>query len=639
MGLLSAPGHEERRVKALTILLTCVAIGSAHGQTPPASATPPGDSRQQQRDAEEERAQRQDDRERQKERESGKEGKPAFEVAWEAPQPLRGMLEKFLPPPTIEPGQRRATVVRPWIRDVRRRVPEIAASEGYFSAAVAVDFEDEAREQLVVKVTPGARTTVGEVDISFEGDIAGEGEAREARRRKIRESWTLAPGTPFRSADWESAKTRLLEELTEVDYAVGAIASSEAVVEAEAARARLRLVLDSGPPFTYGDLEVSGLEEYSEHLVRRIVDLRQGERYSRERLSDLQRQIQNGPWFASVVVDVERDPARASHAPIKVSVVERPRREVGLAVGYGTDDGARIEAGYRYRDLFDRGFDLQSSVRASEKRQIGYADVYLPPGLFTLPWVGRTPFRDSVGVLAEYSDVENFRIERFAVAGYRHFKLDRWELRGGLSYQIERTLPQGSVERIERALAPIVAVTWRTVDDFFDPKRGGVLNVQFAAATKAVASTQDFFKAYAVYNHWFTLGESNQLLLRAELGSTIAESREGIPEDFLFRAGGSRSNRGYAYQSLGVTEGDAIVGGRYIATGTVEFVRWLNPTWGAAAFVDVGDATDTRGEWQANPSYGIGARYKTPAGPFGLDLAYAEEAKRWRLSFSVTVAF
>ena len=627
-------------VRALTILLACVLTGTAHGQAPEAPATSrPSDARQQQREAEEERTQRREDREKQQERESGKKGRPAFEVTWEAPQPLRGMFEKFLPAPTIEEGQRRGQVARPWIRDIRRRVPEIAASEGYFSATVTADFEDESRDTLVVTVVPGPRTTVGDIEINFKGDIAGEGEARERRRRQLRESWTLKPGAPFRSGDWESAKTRLQEELSDVDYAMGAIASSGAIVDAEAARAKLELVLDSGPPFTYGSLEVSGLEEYSEHLVRRMVDLRQGERYSRERLTDLQRQIQGGPWFASVVVDIERDPARPENAPIKVSVVERPRREVGLAVGYGTDDGARVEAGYRYRDLLDRGFDLQSSLRASEKRQIAYADVYLPPGLYTLPWFGRTPFRDSVGVLAEYSDIENFRIERFAVAGYRHFKQDRWELRAGLSYQIERTLPEASVERIERALAPIVAVTWRTVDDMFDPRRGGVLNVQFAAATKALASTQDFFKAYAVYNHWFSLGPSNQFLLRAELGSTIAESREGIPEDFLFRAGGSRSNRGYAYQSLGVQEGNAIVGGRYIATGTAEFVRWLNPTWGAAVFVDVGDATDTRGEWKTNPCYGIGARYRTPAGPFGLDLAYAEDARRWRLSFSVTVAF
>ena len=81
------------------------------------------------------------------------------------------------------------------------------------------------------------------------------------------------------------------------------------------------------------------------------------------------------------------------------------------------------------------------------------------------------------------------------------------------------------------------------------------------------------------------------------------------------------------------------MGGRYLATATAEYIHWLNDTWGAAIFMDVGDAADTKGEWKGNPSYGIGARYRTPAGPFALDLAYARDARRLRLSFSVTVAF
>ena len=109
--------------------------------------------------------------------------------------------------------------------------------------------------------------------------------------------------------------------------------------------------------------------------------------------------------------------------------------------------------------------------------------------------------------------------------------------------------------------------------------------------------------------------------------------------DFLFRAGGSRSNRGYAYQSLGVQEGDAVVGGRYLATATAEYVHWLNDRWGAAAFVDVGDASDSIKTWDALKSYGVGARFRTPAGPFALDLAYAERDRKFRLAFSVTVAF
>ncbi|MEO7742926.1 MAG: BamA/TamA family outer membrane protein [Usitatibacter sp.] len=610
-------------MRLLAVMLAFAASGAASAQqAAPASHFPQADTRQQQRDQAAQPRRARD-----------------LSVTWQAPKLLKDLFEKFLPPPKHEGSERPRGFLRPWLREVRRRAPEIAASEGYFSMALDTDFEDDDREHVTINVEPGPRTVVRKVEIEFAGDLAGEGVEREKRRGEIRAGWTLGQGRPFRSPDWDVAKTRLLEDLTGEDYAAGSIVESEAIVDAEAARADLKLTLDSGPPFAFGDVEIEGLQKYSEALVRRVVNLGRGERYNRERLAQLQRAIQAGPWFSSVVVDIERDPAAAQAVPVKVAVSERPAREIGLAGGYGTDDGARVEAAYRDRNLFDRGFDLQSSIRASQERQIGYADVYLPPGLFASQKRGDVPFRDSVGVLAEHSTIEKLALSRFAVAGYRHFRLEDRELRVGLSYQIERSFPEGSEPRIKRALAPIVAITWRYVDDLFDPKRGGVLNVQFAAGAKALASGNDFFKAYAQYQHWIPLGRDNQLLLRTEIGTTIASGREGIPEDFLFRAGGARSNRGYAYQSLGPREGNAVVGGRYMATGTVELVHWLSAQWGAAVFTDVGDAADTRGDWQGNPSYGAGARFKTPAGPFALDLAYAERTRRFRLSFSVTVAF
>jgi len=607
--------------------VSAAALAQAPAQSPDAS-TP-----QAQRDREVDRERAED-----AERRAGP-GPRAFAVTWQAPEPLKSMFEKFLPPPRPEEGERRPGDIRPWIREVRRRVPEMAASEGYFSATVGVDFEDESREHVTVTVVPGPRTTVGGIDIAFTGDLAGEGPEREARREALRKAWTLPTGTPFRSGDWDVAKTRLLEALRDEDYAAGTLEASEALVDADAARASLKLELDSGPPFTLGDVLIEGLEQYPEAVVRRLVDLDRGERYSMRKLTDLQRAVQAGPWFASVVVDIERDRSRPQRVPVKVVVAERPRREVGLSVGYGTDDGARAEAAFRHRDVFERGFDLQSSIRAGQKRQIGFADLYMPYGLFGARKRGEVPFRDSIGVLAEHSTIERLALSRFAVAGYRHFKLDTWETRVGLSYQVERSFPEGSEPRLKRALAPIVAVTWRNVDDLFDPKRGGVLNVQFAAGGKALASGQDFIKAYGQYQHWIPITPRDQVLLRGELGTTFAVSREGIPEDFLFRAGGSRSNRGYAFQSLGPQEGNAVVGGRYLASATAEYIHWLNDRWGAAVFTDVGDAADTRGEWKGNPSYGVGARFKTPAGPFALDLAYAQDTRKLRLSFSVTVAF
>ena len=562
-----------------------------------------------------------------------------FTVTWQGPRALCVLFEKYLPPPAPESGERRAGSLRPWIRDIRRRVPEIAASEGYFSTTLGIEFDGEARDHATVTVTAGPRTVVDTVDISFTGDLAGDDPAREKRRRQLRESWTMKPGQPFRSPAWDVAKTRLEEAVTELDYAAATLGETRAEVDAEAARAHLKVVVASGPAFTLGEVEITGIERYPEAVVRRLVDIERGERYNRTRLQELQHLVQNGPWFSSVVVDVEHDPLKPNFVPVKLAVTERPAREVGLSLGYGTDDGLRGEAAFRHRDLFDRGLDLQSSVRVSQKRQIGYADVYLPPGLFRMRTLGDVPFKDSVGVLAEHSTIQNLGLSRFAVAGYRHFFLEKFELRAGLSYQVERSYPDGADIRIKRALAPIVAVTWRHVDNLFDPKKGGVFNLQFAAGSKSVASGDNFLKAYAQYQYWIPLGAMDQILLRTEIGRTFAPSRERIPEDFLFRAGGARSNRGYAYQSLGVQEGNAVVGGRFLATGSIEYVHWLNERWGAALFTDVGGAADSPREWEALKSYGVGARFKTPAGPFALDLAYAGRDHKFRLAFSVTIAF
>jgi translocation and assembly module TamA len=559
-------------------------------------------------------------------------------VTWEGPEPLRTQLQKLLPAPTPDTGLSRRASLRPWVRDIRRRVPGIAAAEGYFSATVQVDLSEEENGGARVVVDAGPRTTVASIDIEFSGDITGTGEAREARRRRLRESWALKEGQPFRSADWEEAKRGLQERLVEEDYAGGEIASSEAEVDAEKAEARLRIKLESGPPYTFGEVSITGLSHYPLSVVSRVNDIKPGDPYRQDRLSALQRALQNGPWFASVVVDIEREPGRYENVPVKVTVIERPRMEIGLAAGYGTDAGVRGEVAFRHRNLFDRGFDLQSAIRADRKQQIGYVDVFLPQKLWP-SWFGEVPTKDSVGVLAEHTDIEGLETRRLAVAGYRQFTIEPGELRVGLSYQVEKTSPEGAEGQIKRALAPVVAFTWRHVDDLFDPTRGAVLNLQLAAGNTAFLSTRDFVKTYAQCQVWIPLATNDQLLVRAEIGYTFAKTREGIPEDFLFRAGGARSVRGYAYQSLGAREGNAVVGGRYLATASVDYVHWFNPQWGGAVFTDVGDASDSNKDWNPNRDYGFGVRYKTPAGPLALDLAYAQRDRKVRVAFSVTVAF
>ena len=75
------------------------------------------------------------------------------------------------------------------------------------------------------------------------------------------------------------------------------------------------------------------------------------------------------------------------------------------------------------------------------------------------------------------------------------------------------------------------------------------------------------------------------------LGAMAVDDFNQLPPELRFFAGGDRSIRGFDYQQLGTTNAAGLViGGEYLAVGSVEFERYFLPKWGAAVFVDGGDA-------------------------------------------------
>jgi translocation and assembly module TamA len=181
--------------------------------------------------------------------------------------------------------------------------------------------------------------------------------------------------------------------------------------------------------------------------------------------------------------------------------------------------------------------------------------------------------------------------------------------------------------------------TWRRIDNLLDPRAGTVLQLSVGGGAKAALSDQNFVRLHGRIQHYLPVGARDTLVLRGELGRTFADSRLRIPQDYLFRAGGTGSVRGYAYQSLGIKEGEATVGGRYLAVASAEYTHWLNNDWGLALFVDAGDAVDGLKDVRLATGYGLGVRWRSPAGPIGADLAYGEREARLQLHFSLAIPF
>ena len=97
--------------------------------------------------------------------------------------------------------------------------------------------------------------------------------------------------------------------------------------------------------------------------------------------------------------------------------------------------------------------------------------------------------------------------------------------------------------------------------------------------------------------------------------------------------------RGYEFESLGVEEGGSIVGGRYLLVGSIEYIQWIRPDWGAAVFYDAGNAVDDTSNFEAAVGYGVGARWYSAIGALRLDLAYGEQVDEYRVHFSAGFVF
>lgn len=546
-----------------------------------------------------------------------------------APDEVDELLERHL-----ELGELAdATAQAAFERRMQREVASLLATEGYFSPLVVLR---QRGEELLLEVDPGPRSLIGSVEIEIVGDIDA------VRRQSLVQGWKLKTGQPFRQAAWDDAKQGLLADLLAVDFAAARLQETRADVDPEARRVDLHVEATTGPRYRFGELAISGLARYSPDLVERLNrTVKPGDNYREEHLLAFQAALQSTPYFSSASVTIERGDADGSAplvgedgwvtAPVRVQLRERAPYQVSLGAGYSTNTGARVEASYRNSDFLSRAWELQTGVRLEELRQTAYADVFFPPD--------DRQRRDGVGTAVENSDIEKLGIRRVGVGATRVQRRGSIEQRLGLNWQREEQSPQGAPSTTNRALTAMVGWTWRHAKDPLDLAEGVSLQLQLGGASKQLLSDQNFVRTYLRYSQGIPLSTTDALLFRGELGATLASSSNGIPQDFLFRTGGSNSVRGYPYLSLGVKEGAAIVGGRYLVTMSGEYTHWLNPTWGAAVFVDAGNAVDDPQQMNLAVGYGVGARWRSPAGPLGIDLAYGQRDGTLRLDFSLAIPF
>lgn len=482
---------------------------------------------------------------------------------------------------------------------------------GFYEPTIDASLERDGDDWIArYVVDPGPPTTLTEVDIRIVGDGADLPALRAARA-----AIPLTRGQVLRHAAYEAAKQSLFDAAYNAGFIDVAFRRSELRVHRGRREASIHLELDTGPRYYFGEIEVEQ-DILDEDFVARFVPIRYGEPFDTDRLLALQIALTDSGYFSDVVVDIERELTEDRHIPVVVRTTPRRTQEYTVGLGYGTDTGPRVSLGVELRRINSRGHRFTSDLRLSSIEQAIAAEYRIPRA--PNPVTDFVALRGSLGN-QEIGDWDT-RQQSLGVSWHDAWRV--FQRRIYVSIQREEFWTSVTPSATEAVLFGGTQLTRKVADDPLIPRRGFSWSVDLRAGTDALGSGTSFGRLHASTNFVRSFGERVRLLLRGEYGAISASEFSRLPPSQRFYAGGDGSVRGYAYQSLSPRdEHGARVGGRYLLVGSAELEVRIVGDYGAALFFDAGNAGDSARP-DLSRGVGIGARWRSPVGVVGLDLAH-----------------
>lgn len=494
---------------------------------------------------------------------------------------------------------------------------KLLRAEGYLKATLDVAVRTKERPwKVVFRLEPGPAFLLGRVAVSLAPDAPRDVDL------PLPAELGLQPGERFTARKVLDAEEALLRLLGERGYPFPARAGRRVVADHAANTADVDLTVNPGPRAQFGDTTFRGLAESDETHVRSLLPWKPGQPYDLRLLEAARSALYGSGLFSYVEVAPADALDPDNRLPIRVGVTERLPRTVRAGLEYTTDFGPGVKLGWDHRNLLGNGEKLGLSLAYNEYIQKLTGDLKKPRFL-----------RDDQN-LALHGETGTERTDAYVLA----LADSSASVERRLARQITATLGLGyRVSRVEdkkldteddfgHMYVPAGLLgDWR--DDVLNPGSGATFSVLGAPYADTLGNLNSFFKYRASGTGYLGLLENKRAVfaLRGSWGQIWGPSRDDIPADLRFYAGGGGSVRGYAYQTAGNMVDDEPVGGKSLGEVSGELRLKVTEDFGIVPFLDGGSTYEgflpKTGEefyWGA----GLGLRYYTTVGPIRLDVGF-----------------
>ena len=519
-------------------------------------------------------------------------------------------------PPTAQYG-----LIR---RQILANSQQALQAMGYYESTLSLSTD---REDGCVRVTldvdTGPAVILQRADIRLGGDAANDPVFNQ-----LVANAQLAIGQRLQHDQYTALKKNLQQHLISRGYVQGRLTRHRLSVDTRKRLATMTLHVDSGPRYDFGAITITG-SELKDKLVNAYLGFTQGEPFNSKQLLETQQAFLGAGYFSAVRVQKGTPDDSTRTIPVSITLTDNNRWSLLAGVGASTDTGPRVRLGVENRRVNRAGHRFRAETEVSQVQQGAGASYQIP---LKDPQRERLDFHTSyVNEVTDSKDNERWTTG----ADYIVELQNRWVTTTSLTYLRETYEIAEEVDQAE-LIIPGFQLSRVKANDPIYPSFGWRLSSKIRFANRNLSSTASFVQLTGNGKILFPL-LGGRVLVRGDLGYTEVTDVRELPASIRFFAGGDSSVRGFAYESLGPrADNGEVIGGRHLATGSLEYDHPITEKWHLAVFTDGGNAFNDFDDFEIRRSAGFGIRWRSPLGPIRLDLARAvDEQREWRLHLSM----
>lgn len=487
--------------------------------------------------------------------------------------------------------------------------------------------EGTARRPVVrFDVIPGERYTFAAIDL---GNLASAADAAV-----LRESFEIRPGDPLDSDRIVSEQADLDRMLGETGYVFAEIDAPELLIDHDRVEGDLTLPVEPNGKYVFGEITSNDPQFLSGRHFATIARFDPGDVYQRTLEFDLRRAITATGLVSSVTVTPREVAPPAGGEPgtvaMDVEIARADLRTIAGAIGYGSEEGIRLQASWEHRNLFppEGSLRLRGIVGTQEqlagitfrKNNFGGRDRVLTVDGFATTIDSPAFDARTVSLVATYEQLSTLLFQ----------KPVSWS--GGIELVATDERPpvvDGIAQPRETffvaALPGFAQVD--TSDDLLDPTRGFRLSARLSPEVSRSNRMEDFYLRARIDGSYYQQVNDRVVLAgRVAVGSIPGAPLGAIAPSRRYYAGGGGSVRGYGFREIGpVNIVGEPSGGRSLVEVAAEARIRTGLFDGAVSvvpFVDAGSVSPS-----VTPDFdeikigaGIGIRYTTGFGPIRVDV-------------------